>query len=46
MLLSKAVAVLVPKNFRHFSSGLLSHGSALYFRSFSGQGIIAATRHP
>lgn len=46
VLLSDPVAVLVPKNFKRLCSASMPQGSALYFRSFSGQGIIAATRFP
>lgn len=46
VLLSGSVAVLVPKNFRRLQSASMPQGSALYFRSLSGRGIIAATRIP
>lgn len=46
VLLSDSVAVLVPKNFKRLRPASMPQGSALYFRSFSGRGIIAATRFP
>jgi CspA family cold shock protein len=46
MLLSITVAVVVPKNFKRLSSAFSAAGGVSYCRSFSGRGIIAATRYP
>ncbi|MFD0720190.1 hypothetical protein [Streptomyces globosus] len=45
MLLSFSVAVLVPKNFKHFGR-LRAAPKRFIFPVFFRQGIIAATRHP
>ena len=46
MLLSISVAVVVPKNFKRLRRHFQPLAAFSYGRSFSGRGIIAATRHP